>query len=856
MSPHPTPTPMLSTPFVTAPELAQRLGGIRRGGRWQAHCPAHEDTTPSLSLREGRDRYGQPCTLLKCHAGCSLEALCTALGITPRQLFAVSRIASSPATSPRHRAPDTLGDVVATYDYQAVNGTLLFQVVRYFPKTFRQRRPDPHDPARWIWNLKGIRPVLYRLPEILTAVQHGETIWIAEGEKDVHRLVALGVSATCNPMGAGKWFPHYRETLRGAHCIVLPDNDDPGRQHATQVAHSLHGVAASVKVLALPDLPPKGDVSDWIKAGGTAAALHHLAAATLLWTPQVAGDMTPSSQGLRLPSPDVVPYSDTYNAEHFAQDHAAALRYCYPWKTWLVWTGTHWHRDETGAVMQCAKQTIKHLALRMTALDDPRDLQQLAQHIQRSLSLPRLKAMVELAQSEPGMPILPTALDTDPWLLNCRNGTLDLRTGILRPHAQADGLTKCLPVNYDPQARCPTWMAFLARIMDGQTDLVTFLQRAVGYALTGDTSEHVLFLLHGTGRNGKSTFLETLHALLGDYAKQTDFLTFLARDHDTVRNDLADLQGARFVAAVEVEEGRRLAENLVKQVTGGDRIKARFLYQEYFEYVPQFKVFLACNHKPVIRGTDLAIWERIRLIPFTVTIPKAERDKHLLTTLRQELPGILAWAVQGCLDWQQHGLGEPPAVVQATGAYRAEMDLLGQFLEDQTVIGTHVQVASIDLYSAYTTWCEANGELPMSKKALGSRLLERGFAPTRLGPHQARGWQGLGLVTFSGAPSGEALSPPELSPPAAYRPPVDDPPAPLALHIWSAEVRPAHSSQPLRQAITEGATGGHAIPGTGPPATAPPDTTTPPTLPARPGTLRPDSPGPPPNDQDYEELLL
>jgi putative DNA primase/helicase len=378
--------------------------------------------------------------------------------------------------------------------------------------------------------------------------------------------------------------------------------------------------------------------------------------------------------------------------------------------------------------------------------------------------------------------------------------------------------------------------------MDGQAALITFLQRAVGYALTGDTSEHVLFLLHGTGRNGKSTFLETLHALLGDYAKQADFATFLARKHDTVRNDLAELQGARFVAAVEVEEGRRLAENLVKQLTGGDRIKARFLYQEYFEYVPQFKVFLACNHKPVIRGTDLAIWERIRLIPFTVTIPKAERDTHLLTKLLQELPGILAWAVQGCLAWQQHGLGEPQAVVQATGAYRAEMDLLGSFLEDTVVLGTHHQVTSKDLYTAYCTWCETNGETPMSKKALGSRLLERGCAPVRLGPKQARGWQGLGLVTPHGPLPGEGLAPLEPPSPVAVGPPGADPPPPLD--------------------TTLGATDARTIAGAGPPAavppvpTAPPDTTAPPALPALRDPMPTDDPGPPDSDQAYEELLL
>jgi hypothetical protein len=456
MAPQTAPTPVPSPQFVTAAAIAHRLGGVRRGEGWQALCPAHDDTTPSLSLREGRDRQGQPCTLLKCHAGCSLEAICAALGITPRQLFAVPRAPAAPPPRTRRRAADTLGDVVATYDYHAADGALLFQVVRYFPKTFRQRRPDPHDPRRWIWNLKGIRPVLYRLPALRAAIQRSETIWIVEGEKDVQRLVALGVAATCNPMGAGKWLPYYRETLRGVHCIILPDNDEPGRQHATQVAHSLQGVAASIKVLALPDLPPKGDVSDWIKAGGTAAALRQLAAGTPHWSSQTPRETTPVPP--RPPPPEMVPYSDTYNAERFAQDHGADLRYCPPWKTWLTWTGTHWQRDVTGAVMQSAKHTIKHLAQQLTTLDDPRDLQQLAQHIKRSLNLPRLKALVELAQSEPGMPVLPPALDADPWLLPCRNGTLDLRTGVLRPHARRTSSRNACPWTMTRRRRVrPGW---------------------------------------------------------------------------------------------------------------------------------------------------------------------------------------------------------------------------------------------------------------------------------------------------------------------------------------------------------------------------------------------------------------
>jgi putative DNA primase/helicase len=243
-----------------------------------------------------------------------------------------------------------------------------------------------------------------------------------------------------------------------------------------------------------------------------------------------------------------------------------------------------------------------------------------------------------------------------------------------------------------------------------------FLQRAIGYSLTGLTTEDCLFLLYGTGRNGKSRLLDACHALLGPYAKTAQMSSFLHQEKDTVRNDLADLHGVRFVSAIETAEGKRLSEGLIKQLTGGDRLKARFLFEEYFEFLPCFKMFLAVNHKPEIRGTDVAIWERIRLIPFTVYIPPEDRDKQLGEKLRQELPGILAWAVRGCLAWQKDGLQPPDAVLHATEAYRNEMDVIGRFLEACCVVApgdTSVRTQATTLYNAFRDWCTQGGEKEM-----------------------------------------------------------------------------------------------------------------------------------------------
>jgi putative DNA primase/helicase len=434
--------------------------------------------------------------------------------------------------------------------------------------------------------------------------------------------------------------------------------------------------------------------------------------------------------------------TDLGNARRLVARHGQNLRFCHLWDQWFVWNGLLWVRDIDSAVMRRAKETVESMYDEAASLRGDQ-CKKLIEHAERSQAAPRLDAMIELATSEIPLPIRPDQFDTNPWLLTVQNGTLNLQTGTLQAPCRENYMTKQTPVCYDPEAHCPTWLAFLHRIMQENHELIAFLQKAVGYTLTGDTSEQVLFLLYGTGANGKSTFLEVLRDLLGGYAQQTDFTTFLARKSDKVRNDVARLCGARLVTAVEVESGQRLDEALVKQVTGGDTITARFLYQEFFEFTPQFKLFLAANHKPVIWGTDHAIWRRIRLIPFDVTIPPAERDKDLLAKLRAELSGILAWAVQGCLAWQREGLGVPKEIDFATESYREEMDPVGAFLEDCCVLDPQAKISTGTLYEAYMAWCNQSGESVMGRNAFSARLGERGFTKVRLS--NSRGWAGLSL---------------------------------------------------------------------------------------------------------------
>jgi len=362
----------------------------------------------------------------------------------------------------------------------------------------------------------------------------------------------------------------------------------------------------------------------------------------------------------------------------------------------------------------------------------------------------RIKAMIELAKSESEIVIVPEALDTDEWLLNTINGTIDLRTGELKPHVRENLITKLVSVQYDPDAVCPTWDACLHKIMGGNNELIRFLQKAIGYSLTGSTREQCMFILYGAGANGKSTFLNTIERLLADYAQQTPTDTLMAKKNEGIRNDVARLKGTRFVTASEAEQGKAMAESLIKQMTGGDKLTARFLHGEFFEFVPKFKLFLATNHKPNIRGVDNGIWRRIRLIPFTVTIPDAERDSDLGDKLLVELPGILRWAVEGCLAWQREGLAAPVEINQATAEYRSDMDWLQAFIDERFVVRSGLKIPASSLYQEYQQWCGQNGEHEYSQRILGMRLKDKGFETRRSGASGSTDWYGLGEIQLVG----------------------------------------------------------------------------------------------------------
>ncbi len=442
--------------------------------------------------------------------------------------------------------------------------------------------------------------------------------------------------------------------------------------------------------------------------------------------------------------------TDLGNARRFVLAHGGDLRFCYPWSKWLAWDGQRWKIDETGEIYRRAKDTIRLIYKEAAEANEEKERKQIGTHALRSESDSKIKAMLSLAQSEPGIPILPDQLDPDPWALNVLNGTLDLKTGYLKPHRREDLMSRIAPVEYRPDAACLFWFEHLNKIFLGNLGPVSFLQLAFGYSLTGITDERCLFIAHGSGANGKTTTHEVFAQILGDYAVRTPTESILVKREGGIPNDLAKLKGARFVYCSEVEEGKRLAESLIKDLTGNDTISARFMRGEWFSFQPSFKLWLATNHKPIIRGTDNAIWSRIRLIPFTVSIPECDRlpKSRMMERLTPELPGILAWGVQGCLEWLKFGLGMPDEVKQATEGYRGEMDILGGFISDCCTVSKTAQGTAKELYEAYTKWAEENGEKPVSQKRFGLRLAERGFHQERTSTGRFR-WVGIGLETTS-----------------------------------------------------------------------------------------------------------
>jgi putative DNA primase/helicase len=435
--------------------------------------------------------------------------------------------------------------------------------------------------------------------------------------------------------------------------------------------------------------------------------------------------------------------SDLGNAERLVAAHGDDLRHVLAKRSWFTWDGIRWAADDTGEVKRRAKATVRGILFEAAETEDDKHRHEIIEHEKRSESEHAIRAMMSLAEFDERIAMRLAEFDARALLFNVKNGTIDLSTREFREHRREDLLTKMSPVQFNRDAIAPTWERFLDEVTERDEERIRFLRRATGYSLTGNVTEHAFFLLFGTGANGKSTFLEVLRFVLGDYAVQADFSTFLATKSNAARNDLARLEGARFVSAIESAPGQRMAENIIKHMTGGDTVTARFLYREHFEFKPQFKLWLATNQKPKIIETDEAIWRRVKLFPFSATIPPENRDHQLLEKLKAEGSGILNWALAGLGDWQAHGLAEPEAVRQATLDYRQHEDVLSHFFDAKLNVHPQAETRASEMYRAYKDWTEAAGEFRLNEREFTTVLRDRGFVHRR--NTAGRYWKGVKL---------------------------------------------------------------------------------------------------------------
>jgi putative DNA primase/helicase len=610
--------------------------------------------------------------------------------------------------------------ILTTYPYHDEQSVLLSEVVRFDTtdpdERFSQRQPD--GKGGWIWNTKGVRKVLYRLPQLIAAVKAGERVLIDEGEKDVNTAVKLGYTATPMPGGVGKWRAEYDEFFRDADVVIVSDNDQqlkdpktgkpqfhpdgrpvlPGQDHAAKLAKRLSKVAAHVRIVMFP----QKDLTDWVVAGGTREQMDALI------------EQAPEYKTKPEPEPKPEPESGDGGLEdnvalEFSAKYEDNLRYVHLWGKWLFWDGVRWVAEETLRAYHLARVLCR-------AAEDARHK--------------TVAAVTALARSDPRQAAVTSQWDADTWLLGTPKGTVDLHTGKLSPPKPNDYITKITsvaPSEEPPRDSCPLWLTFLNRITNGDEKLQDYLQRVCGYCLTGSTQEDALFFAYGKGANGKSVLMRTVAGIMNHYHEAASMEMFVVTHGERHPTDLAQLRGARLVTAVETEEGKRWAEAKLKQMTGGDPITARFMRQDPFTYIPQFKLLFAGNHKPAFRTIDAAIMRRMNLIPFTVFIPPEERDLELFNKLKAEWPGILRWMIDGCLAWQHVGLKPPKIVTDATKDYLESQDTTQNFFDDCCVVAKGEFDTFAHLWDGWTDWAEDCREWPGTKKAFGQKLKDKGF---------------------------------------------------------------------------------------------------------------------------------
>lgn len=699
-----------------------KLEGVKAAsGGHVAKCPAHEDNHQSLKVDERSDGS----VLLHCHAGCAKTALLAAMGLAFSDLYEPKDEAPQPAKK----------KLVATYDYRDLDGTLLYQSLRYQPKEFRQRRPD--GTGGWSWNMDGVKnkKVPYRLNNLA-----GHTlVYVVEGEKDADRMWSIGLPATSNIAGAGKWGESETAGLKKAgvqRVVIIPDNDDQGKKHAQIVGASVKAAGIAVSIIELPLVKPHGDVSDWLDEGHTAADL----VALVNTTPYVVQTQGPAQKPIVVDpgvvdasafDPEAYGLTDAGAGDAFCARYKDIVRYDHRRDKWLIWDQHYWRPDADEEVYRIARDLARFWQKQALKIVDY-EKRRLVVNFAIKLETRRgLENCLWFAKSSLPIATAGDMWNHDGWLLGCPNGVVDLKTGQLRPGLHDDLITQQMGAKFNPAATAPRWLKFVDEVFEGNLELIEFVHKALGYSLTGDMREQVFFMAFGAGSNGKSLFLDVLQTVWGSYGHRAEMRTFASGSGGEVSNfHLADFGGKRLISAAEVKPNSRMNEHVVKDFTGGEALRVERKFGDPFTIHPCGKIWLGVNHRPKVSDDSYGFWRRVRLIPFTQIFAGSSEDKMLKEKLRSEAEGILAWLVQGCLAWQQHGLAAPPVVVNETDNYQVGEDPLADFFDQRTEIDPTTSVAFSVLYAAYRDWAQDQGfsdRDKMNAKSFGHALSKRPF---------------------------------------------------------------------------------------------------------------------------------
>jgi P4 family phage/plasmid primase-like protien len=692
-------------------------------GQYTALCPAHDDRAHSLSVKITDDRV-----LLHCFAGCQPEDIMKSLELPMSALF----LKKDGNAAKRQKKPRLTATI--TYDYLNPDGSLAYRKNRYEyengTKTFAFFGPGGQK------GVNGIRRVPFNLPAVIAA----DTVYFTEGEKAASAVIEAGRAATSLDAGANsKWLPEYAGYFEGKSIIILPDNDSPGLKYAQKIAKNLPGA----KIKKLPGLPEKGDVFDWLAAGRTMEDIDALPDEPLVnreyEKDEPVSNFLPDEPGFNPINPftnqdrDRYRWNDIGISNLFADCYKNLSRYVPETRAWYVYDGRVWRNDIGGmAVAGQAKKFMYYLLISCQEFIDDDDLRSSwVDFVVKRMKKQSRDSMIADASS--CWPVSIQDFDKDPYIFNCQNLTVDLRTFSVHTHSPEDFLSKISNVVYDDQALCGRWESFIGEIMEWDAEKAGFLQKALGYALTGDTKEECFFILYGnTTRNGKGTTMETALNLMGDYGRTAQPET-VAQKQIThgggPSEDIARLKGARFVNMSEPDKGLRLNASLVKQLTGGDTVTARFLNQNSFEYRPEYKLFINTNHLPRVSDDSIFASGRVKLIPFNRHFPENEQDRGLKSFFKQpgNVSGIFNWLIQGLRRFLSEGLAPPSSVKEATQQYRDDSDTAGQFINERLVKVPGHKVLIKDIHAQYEAWCGEYGYTPLNSRNLAEELRRKGL---------------------------------------------------------------------------------------------------------------------------------